>query len=413
MQIRVNRSFAPLTGCSRSSQLPLLVCLLFFTYAAMSQLSTLSIGLSIPTQIWPTRVNKQQASQSGVDAGNETASQTRTKASNTLTLAGWIGASPRRKCLSELEKARTVPHFLTNPEVQREHATRARCCLRRLRSEVPLELTRMDDADYSEYAQGLMPVRTMRDMFDGGFKSCAVVSSAPSLRWGQLGGNIAQEIDAAGAVFRFNKAPVRGFEEWVGSKETVRLINSQPSILGSKVLREAYNRSDRVIFIRDALYEKKGNKNMSLSWDVPVYGQKGTLSHYLAEKEQHPLAAIYLNHPVFSELSLRFLHRSLVGGNPRSLSTGAQGVILAMLLCDKVVSYEVTSRHELSKEWQYYYSTKKRDQGGAGYGWWHPFREEAELLEMLATKRRANSSIYEFDMVGSYRSAECRKYLED
>ncbi|MEQ2216224.1 hypothetical protein XENOCAPTIV_012792, partial [Xenoophorus captivus] len=52
----------------------------------------------------------------------------------------------------------------------------------------------------------------------GPYKSCAVVSSAGSLRNSGLGKEI---------VLRFNAAPTSGFEKDVGSKTTIRLINSQ------------------------------------------------------------------------------------------------------------------------------------------------------------------------------------------
>ena len=58
------------------------------------------------------------------------------------------------------------------------------------------------------------------------FTSCAVVGSSGSL----LSDRHGQEIDQHDAVIRFNTAPVRGFEPVVGSRTTVRLVNSQAMV---------------------------------------------------------------------------------------------------------------------------------------------------------------------------------------
>ena len=54
------------------------------------------------------------------------------------------------------------------------------------------------------------------------FGTCAVVGSSGSLLQGECGG----AIDEHDAVWRINDAPVRGFERFVGSRETVRVLNA-------------------------------------------------------------------------------------------------------------------------------------------------------------------------------------------
>lgn len=51
------------------------------------------------------------------------------------------------------------------------------------------------------------------------FQSCAVVASSNILRYHPKG----EEINAHTAIFRFNNAPTKGYEEIVGNRTTIRL----------------------------------------------------------------------------------------------------------------------------------------------------------------------------------------------
>lgn len=53
------------------------------------------------------------------------------------------------------------------------------------------------------------------------FDTCAVIGSSGAVKGLQLGA----EIDAHDAVIRFNEAPTKGYEKWVGSKTTLRIQN--------------------------------------------------------------------------------------------------------------------------------------------------------------------------------------------
>lgn len=71
--------------------------------------------------------------------------------------------------------------------------------------------------------RALVPAVPLSQLLPRGLRSCAVVMSAGAI----LNSSLGEEIDSHDAVLRFNAAPTRGYERDVGSKTTVRIINSQ------------------------------------------------------------------------------------------------------------------------------------------------------------------------------------------
>lgn len=234
----------------------------------------------------------------------------------------------------------------------------------------------------------------------GGLGTCAIVSSAPTLSMKKFGVDLAKEIDSADVVIRVNRQIVKGFEKYVGRKRGLRIANLHKGVMESRVVKAALKGGG--VFIRDEQWEREAKWNVSRGWNIRRLGAKGALDQFMKMTTNNPEANVFLNHPVFAEFALQHVHTTLVGGNKRSLSSGAQAVMLGLMLCDKVVSYEIASEDELSQKFRYYYDKRPR-----GYKWWHPKNEEVAVLEVLTSKKRTGTDIREYDMSG----AECRDFI--
>lgn len=93
----------------------------------------------------------------------------------------------------------------------------------RLRDHVNISMIEATDFPFNDPQwEDYLPEENFQTMA-GPWHRCAVVSSAGSLKSSQLG----QEIDNHDAVLRFNAAPTANFQQDVGSKTTIRLVNSQ------------------------------------------------------------------------------------------------------------------------------------------------------------------------------------------
>ncbi|XP_071607817.1 beta-galactoside alpha-2,6-sialyltransferase 1 isoform X2 [Heliangelus exortis] len=192
-----------------------------------------------------------------------------------------------------------------------------------------------DPFDTSEWHQYL-PGKNLNETV-GHLGRCAVVSSAGSLKSSHLG----QEIDSHDAVLRFNKAPIKGFEEDVGEKTTVRLVNSQ-----------WYRKPDYNFF-----------------------------ESYKAYRSIHPEQPFYILNPkmqwqlwdILQENSPEYIQ-------PNPPSSGMLGIILMMTLCDEVHVYEYLPSKRQTDICHYYQKFHDR---ACTMGAYHPLLFEKNLVKHL------------------------------
>ncbi|KAI7809008.1 beta-galactoside alpha-2, partial [Triplophysa rosa] len=177
----------------------------------------------------------------------------------------------------------------------------------------------------------IVPALPLNELFGGGFKTCAVVTSAGAMLHSGLG----KEIDSHDAVLRFNTAPTDDYERDVGNKTTIRIINSQ--ILANP--KHQFNTS--------SLY-----KNVTLvAWDPAPYTldldkwysnpDYNLFKPYEEHRTHFPAQPFYILHPKYIwQLWDVIQGNNLEDIQPNPPSSGFIGILMMMSLCEEVHVYE-------------------------------------------------------------------------
>ncbi|XP_066266759.1 beta-galactoside alpha-2,6-sialyltransferase 2-like [Branchiostoma lanceolatum] len=209
-------------------------------------------------------------------------------------------------------------------------------------------------------------------LYAGGFRTCAAVMNSGAMLGSQLG----KDIDYHDVVLRYNNAPTKDYKSDVGSKTTMRLMNSQIVVKHSE-----YH------WFTDPRYR---NVTMAL-WDPMVYN--GTMVEwykrpdydlfpaYEKRRRASPREHLYIIDPRYLWELWEVLHRNTREKIVRNVpSSGFMGIHLLLSLCDTVDVYEYIPSVRETRRCHYY---EKYADIACTYGAYHPLRAEKELIQKL------------------------------
>jgi len=205
------------------------------------------------------------------------------------------------------------------------------------------------------------------------FNTCAIVTSAGSLKHSRLGAFI----DSHDIVLRFNDAPTQGHSKDVGKKTSIRIINSQVVAKPRFKFLESKIYSKAAVLVWDPSAYNGSHEEWYNKPDWPFFEQ------FFSRRLMQPEDPLYLLNPD-SMWSLWNWLQSLtpVPLLPTPPSSGFLGILLLLNHCHIVHVLEYIPSMRLTKRCHYY---DEEENLGCTLGDWHPLAAEKLLALSLHT----------------------------
>ncbi|XP_008182168.1 beta-galactoside alpha-2,6-sialyltransferase 2 isoform X2 [Acyrthosiphon pisum] len=227
------------------------------------------------------------------------------------------------------------------------------------------------------------------------FGTCAIISNAATLRNSNLG----YFIDQHDLVLRFNNAPTKGYEKDVGSKTTIRILNSQV------VTKPQFQ------FVSSPLYKRL----KLLMWDPSNYTssinewitnpEHNFIDNYISFRKSNPRSNFHIVHPQYLWRLWDYIQdhtTAHIRRNPPS--SGFLGLAMLLPRCTVVNMFEFIPSERMTHRCHYYH---EKVDVTCTFGIWHPLA--AEKLLMLTANTMPDQTVFHtgFLSIPGYKSPIC------
>ncbi|KAI1899875.1 hypothetical protein AGOR_G00066270 [Albula goreensis] len=217
----------------------------------------------------------------------------------------------------------------------------------------------------------LVPAQPLEQLNGASFRTCAVVTSAGAI----LNSSLGKEIDSHEAVLRFNAAPTGGYENDVGNRTTIRIINSQ--ILATP--KHHFNTSSLYKDITLVAWDPAPyTVNLHKWYKSPDYN---LFTPYVEHRLRYPKQPFYILHPKFIWQLWDIIQANTQENiQPNPPSSGFIGIFLMMALCEEVHVYEYIPslrQTDLCHYHEQYYDA------ACTLGAYHPLLYEKMLIQRM------------------------------
>ncbi|KAI8485143.1 hypothetical protein Bbelb_370680 [Branchiostoma belcheri] len=225
--------------------------------------------------------------------------------------------------------------------------------------------------------QSVLPEERMENVVH--YNTCAVVGSGHGSRLHTYG----REIDGHDAVLRFNCAPTETFEEFVGSRTDIRLINTQ--IPGRQCTNEFWNDSIAMFNYEITVIRNINAINLARGRIDARKDRYRVFENLKKYRKAYPNRTLpFIQRPAFgkdiaTELRRFCLATGKCNQTKLSPSTGMFGVVMMLHLCNWVHVYGILPSTRDKTNLRYYYNERPAVTRGV-----HSYSQERQYIRTLS-----------------------------